>query len=59
MISHNLFAIKFYTVPYINMTEEAPSVVTARLLTVILKCTRNNKPLFFVRYLHNTTLHNT
>lgn len=37
VISHNLFAMKFY------MSDNAPSIVTLTLLTVIVKCTQKNK----------------
>jgi len=53
MISHNLFPMKFY------MSDDAPYIVTLTLLTVIVICTKKNKPLFFVRYLRNKTLDST
>jgi len=53
VISHNLFAIKFY------MSDDAPSIATLTPLTVIVICTQKNKPLFFVRYLCNKILGTT
>jgi len=53
VISHNLFAMKFY------MSDDAPSIVTLTLLKVIVIRTQKNKLLFFVRYLRNKTLGST